>query len=361
VRPVLAPLLAAAALAVCGCFGSDDGGDAELVARSAGMSNAQLVGQRLVAGFEGERPPRELRRRIRAGRIAGVILFEQNFDSRAEARGLVRKLQSIRRPREVPEPLLVLIDQEGGLVERLDGPPSLSASEMGAAGAGTCRREAGATGRMLARVGVNVDLAPVLDVARAGSAIESEGRSFGRDADEVARCGEAFADGLEDDGVAPTAKHFPGIGAAEINTDDAVQRIEISKSRLRALDEKPYETYLEGGAAERLVMLSSAVYPAFSDEPASMTRKLATVELRERLGFEGVSITDALETASTAAFGGPTAVAADAARAGADLLLFVSFGAAAKAAAPLQRALRADRERFVASVERVLALRESLR
>ena len=360
---MLAALLAAAALAACGCFGSGGGDDDSegAAARSATLSDAQLVGQRLVVGFDGESPPRELRRRIRAGRIAGVVLFEDNFDSRAAARALVRKLQSIRRPTELADPLLILVDQEGGLVKRLDGPPGLSAAEMGSSGEGACAREGKATGRMLDRVGVNVDLAPVLDVARAGSAIESEGRAFGRDPDLVARCGDAFAAGLDGAGVAPTAKHFPGIGSAETNTDDAVQRIEISKSRLRALDEAPYETYLDGGGAERLVMVSSAVYPAYSSEPASMTRKLATVELRERLGFEGVSITDALETASTSAFGGPSAAAIKAARAGCDLLLFVSLGAASDAAKPLRHSLRGNRERFVESAERVLALRAALR
>jgi beta-N-acetylhexosaminidase len=358
---VLAGVLTLAALAACGCFGGDDGADAEPVMRSAGLGDAQLVGQRIVTGFEGETPPAALRKRIRAGRIGGVILFEDNFDTRGEARALVGKLQSISRPRGLSDPLPVMIDQEGGLVKRLAGPPALSAAEMGAEGRRTCARQGAATGRMLKRVGINVDLAPVLDVARAGSAIETEGRSFGRDPRRVARCGGAFAGGLEEAGVAPTAKHFPGIGAAQINTDDAVQEIALSKSRLRARDEAPYETFAAGGAPERLVMLSSAVYPAFSSEPAALTRKLATVELRERLGFEGVSITDALETASTDAFGGPTAAGAKAARAGTDMLLFVSLGAATDAAGRLRGLLGHDRDRFVASVERILAFRSALR
>jgi beta-N-acetylhexosaminidase len=91
-----------------------------------------------------------------------------------------------------------------------------------------------------------------------------------------------------------------------------------------------------------------------------MTRKLATVELRERLGFDGVSVTDALETASTAAFGGPVTAATEAARAGTDLLLFVSLGAASDATGPLKAVLRHDRDGFVESVERILSFRSSL-
>ncbi len=96
----------------------------------AGLGDAQLVGQRLIAGFEGERIPGSVRERIRGGRLGGVVLFPTNFDSRAEAERLVRELQGIPRPRGLRDPLLVMIDQEGGLVKRLPGPPRLSAEQM---------------------------------------------------------------------------------------------------------------------------------------------------------------------------------------------------------------------------------------
>jgi beta-N-acetylhexosaminidase len=327
-------------------------------AAAGGLGDAQLVGQRLVAGFEGGSVPAEVRRRIAAGRLGGVILFDSNFDTRADARALIAELQSIDRPRGLRDPLLVMVDQEGGLVKRLPGPPTLSAEQMGAAGRSTCRRQGKATGRMLRRTGVNVDLAPVLDVARPGSVMDDENRSFGSDPELVAACGGAFAAALERNGVAPTAKHFPGLGAARLNTDAAVQRIDLSRSRLRRVDEAPYRRFGQGGARGRLVMMSSAIYPEFSDRPAAFARSLATRELRGRLGFRGVSITDALETASTEAIGGPTRAAKLAARAGTDLLLFAGFDAAKRAA----KALRpmAGRDGFRDSVERVLALRGRL-
>src|SRR5688572_14421547 len=86
---------------------------------TAGLGDAQLAGQRIVTGFEGQSVPGDLRKRIAAGRLAGVILFASNFDSRSEARGLVAELQSIDRPRGLSDPLLVMVDQEGGLVKRL--------------------------------------------------------------------------------------------------------------------------------------------------------------------------------------------------------------------------------------------------
>jgi beta-N-acetylhexosaminidase len=329
-----------------------------------GLGDAQLVGQRLVAGFEGTAPPRALVDRIRAGRLGGVILFDHNFGSRADARRLIARLQSIPRPRGLRSPLLIMVDQEGGLVKRLPGPPSMSAEEMGAAGRRTCRRQGAATGRMLARTGVNVDLAPVLDVARPGGAIDREQRAFGSTPGLVSRCGNAFAAALDRAGVAPTAKHFPGIGAARVNTDDAVQRIDLGRRQLRGFDERPYERFVGSGAPDRLVMISSAVYEAFSDRPAAMTRALATGELRRRLGFDGVSITDALETASTAAFGGPVRAARRAAAAGADLLLFAGFQTAVQAASALRSDLRSAganaRGRLEASVARILRLRGGL-
>ena len=326
----------------------------------ASLGDAQLVGQRLITGFSGTSPSEGLVDRIRSGRLAGVILFAANFDSRSDAERLARRLERIRRPRGLRDPLLVMIDQEGGGVKRLPGPPSLSAEQMGAAGPSTCRKQGRATGRLLDRTAIGVDLAPVLDVARPGGAIENEHRSFGRDPDRVERCGSAFAAGLERGGTVPTAKHFPGLGAAAINTDAAVQRIGLSKRRLRRIDEAPYRGFIGDGARNRLVMLSSAVYTSFSGRPAALTRSLATGELRGRLGFRGVSITDALQTASTAPFGGPTGAARGAARAGTDLLLFTDLGAAKRAAGPLRKLLERRPNAFEDSVARVLRLRASI-
>jgi beta-N-acetylhexosaminidase len=349
-------------LALCGCSGDDrDPAPAEPVERAAALGEAQVVGQRIISGFEGERPPRSLRRRIAAGRLAGVILFEDNFGSLAEARSLTRHLQAIPRPADLDDPLLVMADQEGGSVRRLAGPPGLAGAEMGAAGRWTCGRQGSAAGNLLASAGINVDLAPVLDLARPGGAIAAEGRSFGAEPERVASCGEAFAAGLERAGVAATAKHFPGLGAATVNTDDAPQRIELSRRSLRSADEVPFAAFASSGAPGRLVMLSSAVYPAFGERPAALTARLATGELRDRIGFEGVSITDALETASTNAVGGPVAAAEAAARAGVDLLLFTTPAAAAAAERRLRASVGAERAEFEPSVDRVLALRASLR
>ena len=355
-------MLAAVVTTVALAFG---GGDAQAAAPSAAdrLTDAQLVGQRVVVGFPGKKVSADLERRIRRGRVGGVILFSGNVASRAGVRRITRRLRSIPRPEAITGPLPIMVDQEGGLVKRLPGPPSMSARQMGRSGTATCRRQGAATGRGLDGVGVNVDLAPVLDVARRGSAIGRERRAFGSSPGAVSRCGGAFAGALERPGVAVTAKHFPGIGSAAVNTDFQVQRIRISKRRLRKTDEVPFDRFASNGSARRLVMVSSAIYPAFSSRPASFTRAIATKELRDRLGFDGVSVSDALDTASARRFGGTAKVAREVAEAGTDMLLYTKPGDGARAARALRSSLRRDelaRSGFVESAERVLALREDL-
>jgi beta-N-acetylhexosaminidase len=321
----------------------------------------QLAGQRVVVGFGGTSISSALRTAIRQGRVAGVVLFAENFPSRAAGKRLIQRLQAIPRPPKLRDPLLVMTDQEGGQVTRISGAPSVSAAEMGARGAAFSARQGRRTAADLRDVGVNVDLAPVLDVGRAGGVIAETERSFGSTAARVEATAIPFAEALEAGGVVATGKHFPGFGAARENTDFSVERIDLSKQELRRVDERPYVSFAVAGG--KMVMLSTAIYPAFSDRPAAFTRAIATGELRNRLGFEGVSITDALETPAVEDFGGTAKAAVAGARAGADLLLYARLGPGERARKALLAKLRSgglDREEFERSAQRVLDLRAEL-
>jgi len=325
------------------------------------LTRPQLAGQRIVTGFSGTAVPRHLVRSIRAGEVAGVILFADNLPSRPAGRRLIRSLQAIPRPPGLRDPLLVMTDQEGGLVKRIGGAPTASARTMGARGAAFSRAQGRRTAANLRNLGVNVDLAPVLDVARPGGTIAMTDRGFGASAARVTATAVPFAAALQAGGVAATGKHFPGLGAARLNTDDAVQRIGLSKRTLRRVDEAPYRHFVRIGGD--LAMLSTAIYPAFSPRPAAFSRAIATGELRRRLGFRGVSITDALDTVAVHAFGNIAKVAEAAAEAGADLLLYTKPGDAARAHRVLVSLVRSNelpRSSFEESVGRILRLRHRL-
>jgi beta-N-acetylhexosaminidase len=327
------------------------------------LTPAQLAGERIVVGLGGTGLTPQLRGAIHSGKVAGVVLFEADFPSRAAGRELIEAMQAIPRPPMLRGfPLLVMTDQEGGQVKRVSGAPEASAATMGAEGAGFARREGSATAKNLRSLGVNVDLAPVLDVARPGGLIAETERGFGSTRAQVGATAVPFATGLQDGGVVATAKHFPGLGAATENTDFEGQRIGLSKAEIRDLDEAPYRAFIAAGG--RLVMLSTAIYPAFGDRPAAFNRRIAKGELRGRLGFGGVTITDSLGSAAVAEFGGQREAAVDGAAAGDDLLLFDDLPSALAGHEALVKQLAKGglkRPPFERAVQRVLALRASVR
>jgi beta-N-acetylhexosaminidase len=318
------------------------------------LTSIQLAGQHVVFAFGGTGVPANLRKRIARGEAAGVLLFGANVQSIGQVRSLTRELQAIRRPKGLTMPLVVMTDQEGGLVKRLPGAPALNPPRMSSNA--VARDQGRATAGTLSSAGVNVDLAPVADVARPGSQMEDEGRSFGRSTATVGRRARAFAAGLRAGGIASTAKHFPGFGAASANTDAAAVVIRTPLPTLRARDEPPFSV-----ARTDLVMTSSAIYPALSDQPALLSRRIVTGELRGRLGFRGVVVTDSL---NATALVGRHNVLPRALKAGNDLLLFTTYESSAHAVerlADLYRSGRLDRSAGMASAQRVLALRHTLR
>lgn len=353
--------LALAAFALGATLGDGRGGAEQKPGAASTLAAQLLAGERIVVGVSGTSVAPGLRSAIHQGQVAGVVLFAGSFPTRAAGARLIRRLQAIPRPPKLRSPLLVMVDQEGGQVKRLSGAPTASAATMGARGADFSREQGRRAAANLREVGVNVDLAPVLDVGRSGGVIAETERSFGSNPVRIANTAVAFGGALQHGGIAATGKHFPGFGAARENTDFSVERIDLSKQELRRIDEAPYERFIGMGGA--LVMLSTAIYPAFSDRPAAFTRSIATGELRRRLGFEGVTISDALETPAVERFGTPAEAAVAGAAAGTDLLLYARLGPAMEARRALLAKLRSGglgRAAFVAAAERVLALRAEL-
>jgi beta-N-acetylhexosaminidase len=166
---------------------------------------------------------------------------------------------------------------------------------------------------------------------------------------------------MESQGVAATGKHFPGLGAARRTTDEQPVKLKLPRSTLRRVDEAPYKPFI--AVRGSLVMLSLARYPALGGGPAALSKRIATRELRVRLGFDGVTISDALGAPAATAVGGTAEVALRCAKAGTDLLLYSDPGSAARASGAIRKAIAAGslpRSRAQVSADRVLALRRGL-
>jgi beta-N-acetylhexosaminidase len=361
-------LLVIVLVAACG------GGDEKRPARAAptpaqrlarSLTVEQLVGQTVVSPFRRAGPgtiPPALRTAIRQGRVGGVILFAENATTLSAVRALTRRLQALPRPAALKDvPLLVMTDQEGGAVRRItDAPPRAAAQAQGAGGIAVVGRAGAESATALCRAGVTVNLAPVADVGT--GSIADDGRTFGADVTAVSRSVRAFVTAARRAGVATAAKHFPGVGRAQANTDDTRVRVSTPADALRNVDELPFRAAI--GAGTDLVMLSNAIYPAFGPAPAVLTRALATTELRQRLGFRGVTVSDDLEAGAFAGAASQTEVASAATQAGVDLLLYGQTTDAALAASrALTTQLRAGELQLNAvraSVARSLELRMRL-
>ncbi len=325
---------------------------------TAGVPLARLVGQMVMAGMDGTWPSGGLLEAIRAGRIGGVILFDQNVSS--DLGGAIRAMQAAAKAGHNP-PLLISTDQEGGSVKRLAaGPPNVPTREI--QDPTTAESQGRLTGQFLQAQGVNVDLAPVSDVALSPSSfIATEGRGFSGDPGTVAELAGGFAQGLQSAGVAATGKHFPGVGALTIDTDNQLSTVSTSPNEAQAALE-PFRRLVEGGVD--LIMVASAVYPALDQSglPADMSPTIIGGVLRDQLGFQGVAITDALDTPPQ--LGGSAGDRAlRAARAGADIILFAPADAGPQAFETLLAGAREgqlSRSRIDESYARITALKQRL-
>lgn len=269
-----------------------------------------------MAGMDGTWPSGELLDAIRGGRIGGIILFQPNISS-----GLPSAISAMQRAASAGgnPPLLIAVDQEGGAVKRLEGPPTIDTRSIQTAR--TASTQGRLTGRFLKSLGFNVDLAPVSDVTLAPhSFIAAEDRGFAGPPGQVAALTSAFAGGLQASGVAATGKHFPGVGALGIDTDNALSVAPASSSAVDA-GLVPFRQLIDSGVD--MIMVASAVYPTLdpSGRPADLSPMITGGLLRGQLGFHGVTITDALD--SPPELGGtPGERAVRAAKAGADIILF---------------------------------------
>ncbi|HEX3466008.1 MAG TPA: beta-N-acetylhexosaminidase [Candidatus Elarobacter sp.] len=313
-------------------------------------------------GFTGTTPDTAPVEALRAFGPGALILFARNVGTADELRDLVAALRTIASP-----PPLVSVDQEGGRVERIrDGVAALpSAMAVGATGDVALAEKLGTLlGRDLARLGINVELAPVADLSLQPRSAVIATRAYGDDPDRVGVFAGAFARGLERGGVAATVKHFPGHGSTADDSHVALPRVTADAETLRSRDLIPFKRAIAERAAS-IVMTAHVVIEAFDpDRPATISRKILTDLLRGELGYDGIVATDCLEMDAIAGTIGTVRGAVEALKAGADLLLISHrLDLAHEAADAIVAAVR-DGEiplaRLQEAYARVLTLRERL-
>jgi beta-N-acetylhexosaminidase len=283
------------------------------------MASRDQPGQLLFAGFEGTELPEDLAALIAAGRVGGVTLFARNVGSPEQLRSLVSELHE-RAPADAP--LTVAIDQEGGRVQRLrapwtEWPPMRRLGDRGSLE--DSEAVARALGRELADLRVDLDFAPVADVDTNPANPVIGDRSFSADPEQVARHAVAFARGLEAEGVAACAKHFPGHGDTSVDSHLDLPRIEHGRERLEQIELVPFRALAAAGVAS--MMTAHVLIPQLDpDRPATLSRRVLSL-LREEIGYPGLVFSDDLEMKAIADRFDPGEVVREALAAGVDALL----------------------------------------
>jgi len=252
----------------------------------------QLAGQRLMLGFDGTTLNSDLKKRIDTFKVGGLILFTRNIQSPHQLRRLCSDAQAYAADCGLP-PLFIAIDQEGGEVARLKAPftefPETPPLHSSAAADNFAR----ITAAELKEVGINMNMAPVMDVNDPHIDSIMVKRAFSHDPDIVSEIGLAVINGLQARQVMAVAKHFPGIGRTTLDSHIDQPVLEASTKEL-ATDLAPFSDAVDHQVVG--IMLAHILYPALDpDLPASLSVKIARDLLRKRMGYDGLVLTDDLD------------------------------------------------------------------
>lgn len=284
----------------------------------------QKVGQLLMCGFHGQHVDEQITRLIRDYHVGGVIYFRRNVESVDQLTRLSAELQDMAAETEAL-PLMISVDQEGGMVARIDkeGVTQVPGNmALGATGNPEYTLEcAQILGRELKSIGIDMNLAPVLDVNNNPLNPVIGVRSYGEHAESVAAHGVAAITGYQLQGIAATAKHFPGHGDTAVDSHLGMVTVPHDRNRLEQMELLPFRRAIEAGVDA--IMTAHVMFPSIEPEPipATLSHKVLTGLLREEMGFEGIIITDCLEMHAISKPYGVAEAAIRAVEAGADLIL----------------------------------------
>lgn len=283
--------------------------------------------------------PDDLEALLVSHNIGGVILFSENISTSTQLIALNHRMQAAMKRAQKP-PLFIAIDQEGGRVARF--PPSMLPAFAGNLAIGATFKKHGtafsynvahAIASQLTRHGVNTNFAPSVDINSEPNNPVINVRSFGENPNNVAKLGEAFVKGLQDNGVISVPKHFPGHGDTNVDSHTGLPRVDHSRKVAMQSDVLPFAELIGSGSPPAMIMTAHIQYPAFdntqvNDEkgnayivPATLSRPIITDLLRGELGFNGVVVTDALNMAGISHYYSKEEAIVKAFQAGADIAL----------------------------------------
>lgn len=336
---------------------------------AADLSPQQRLGQLLMIGFDTNAPQSALDEYVRAEHVGNVI-YLGGWEGLEKVRSTSEHLQSLVSPESTGGVgLVIAADQEGGIVHQLRGdgftrPPT--ALEQARLTPAELTGLAAQWGSQIASAGVNVNLAPVADtvpeeIGEANEPIGKWGRQFGSDPQVVGDYVVAFLDGMAQAEITGVVKHFPGLGRVTGNTDFTAEGIEDTIATVDDPFLLPFRAGMEGGAG--MVMMSSARYPNIDPEHQAVYSSAVIADLlRERLGWEGVVITDDVNAAALASIpAGERAVRF--LSAGGDIVLNGDPGATGEMLGAIRAEMDADpsfAEQVEESVRRVLTLKDEM-
>ena len=253
----------------------------------------QAAGQRLMVGFNGIELNDELKVLIDTLKVGGIILFSRNLIDPDQIKELCASMQAHAHSVDQP-PLLIAIDQEGGKVARLKEPFTRFPGNPAMKGVEDAVFFAQTTARELSGVGINMNLAPVMDVAPKDINSVMADRAFGHDPKWVSELGSAVIEHLQAENIMAVAKHFPGIGRTVLDSHFELPDLDNDMKDMLRFDLVPFKAAIDHDVAG--IMLSHIRYKGMDpDWPASLSNKIADELLRGQMGYDGVVMTDDLD------------------------------------------------------------------
>ncbi len=330
------------------------------------MTYREMVGQRLVVGLKGSKINEDFEALIRDYKIGNVIIFKENVENNEQIKILCEEIQALVK-KHTNMPAFISIDQEGGMVTRLEddavnipGAMAISATSdpSNAYMAGKM------TGYQLRELGFNIDLAPVADINSNMDNPVIGVRSYGDSPEQVSDFACQMSKGIEEAGVLSVGKHFPGHGDTNVDSHLGLPEIDKALDELKKCELVPFKDLINSGISA--IMTAHILFPQIESTgvPATMSRKIITDILKKELGFEGLVLSDCMEMKAIQDYYGTVNGARKALEAGVDLI-FISHSSslAREASDELVRALEngeLDLVEFEASLEKIIRAKEKV-